>query len=130
MTITWNDLNNKIHATGAIDAAARMMILTLANTQAHREMGIWTGMGMPRSWAQCFGEAMTLAWCRARTYLDNELALRERSRLPVAEQLARSAELQAAIFDNAIPPQHAVAAEWRARAASLRRSQFTLIAAE
>jgi len=124
---TWNDLDRSIRATGAIDPR---LVTSIADARAHSEIELWSAMGLPRSWEQCFAEALTLTWMRARTILDNELALRMRAALPAAEQLARSADLEAELCDGAIPPRHHDARVWREKAAKLRRSRFHLIAAE
>lgn len=124
---TWNDLHNQIRRDLTIDGR---LVLSIANARAHGEVKAWAKVGLPRTWAACFAEAMTMVWLRAKTIRDNELALHMQAQLPAAEQLARSAELQAELYDRAIPPLPEQARIWRERAAHCRRSQFHLIAAE
>lgn len=124
---TWNDLANSIHNTGEIDAN---LVLDIAEARAHREFEAWEKVGLPRSWAKCFAEAVTLTLTSAQTIRDNEIAMRLRAALPASEQWARTAELQAEIAETAIPPRHAEAAWLRRKAAALRVVEPVAIAAE
>jgi hypothetical protein len=124
---TWNDLDRSIRATGAIDPT---LVAALIEHRAYQEHRTWADAGLPRPMAVCFAEACTMVWTRARTILDNELALRTRAAMPAAEQFARSADLEAELADRALPPRPYDAREWREKAARLRRSRFHLIAAE
>lgn len=121
---TWTELERSIRAAGAIDMGA---VRDIATTRAKAEMKAWAEMGMLRDWKACFAEEMAMAWCRAQTILDHEIALRIRASLPAAEQLARTADLNATLAETSLPPRKAEAARWRAEAAAVRRSKFRVV---
>lgn len=110
-----------------IDADA---VEALALSRAKAEHAKCLAIGWVRPFADIYGHARTIAWTLAQTALDNEIALRERAKLPAAEQWARTAELAAEMAESAIPPRPAEAARFRAEAAALRRSALHLVAAE